>query len=332
MNEGFICVLKTFEAYRTAQVVEFLKSPQTKCLHYYRYYLDREFGFMFVKIQVYINGRELMKHIFNANGISFQCYDNSYTYISDLAKVQVLADRFDSTKLCCRLDAFAKSLNPFLDTVQRVFGQGDFWCVDQCEFATDIMFKECSFLEDIYPSLVGHTFYDFSCTDFHFMGRKPNLRFQGEIVSDYKNRPIDCRVKFKLKSNSVKVYDKSSVLRIEIIINNSREFEVFGTVRHHDSTESKQWKPMGKFISNLYRYAEVSKACNRRFIDSLVDVVPVKSVQQEIRSICSGKIVKGRWIPGFNVWFPDVVRIMEAVCGRYLINGFRNRDIGNVLP
>ena len=107
---------------------------------------------------------------------------------------------------------------------------------------------------------------------------------------------------------------------------------MFGTVRHHDGTESKQWKPMGKSISNLYRYAEVSKACNLRLIDSLVDIVPVKSVQQEIGSICSGKTVKGRRVPGFNVWSPDVVRIMEAVCdGRYLINGFRNRDIGKYI-
>ncbi len=346
VDEGLICVLKTLESCRTAKVVgregrHFLRSSYTKCLHYYLYYLDREFGFMFVKIQtwfpfniqVYINGRELMKHIFDANGISYQCYDNSFTDISDVAKAQELADRFDSSKLCRRPDAFARSLSPFPDTVQKNFGQGYFWCMDQCEFATDIMFKERSFLEDIYPSLVGHAFYDFSCTDiFTFMGRKPDPRFQGEAVSDYKNRPIGCRVKFKLKSNSVKMYDKCSVLRIETTINDPREFKVFGTVRHHDGTVSKQWKPMGKSISNLYRYAEVSKACNQRFVDAMVDIVPVKSVQQEIASVCSGKTVKGKRVPGFNVWSPDVLRIMEAVSdGRHLTGGFRNKDIGKVI-
>lgn len=346
VEEGLICVLKTLESCRTAKVVgqegtHFLKSSHTKCLHYYLYYLDREFGFMFVKIQtwfpfniqVYINGRELMKHVFDVNGISYQCYDNSFTSISDVAKAQELADKFDSAKLCRRLDGFAKSINPFLDTVLKKFGQGYFWCMDQCEFATDIMFKERSFLEDIYPSLVGHAFYDFSCTDvFTFMGRKPDPRFQGEAVSDYKNRPIGCRVKFKLKSNSVKMYDKCSVLRIETTINDPHEFKVFGTVRHHNGTESKQWKPMGKSISNLYRYAEVSKACNKRFIDAMVDIVPVKSVHKEIASVCSGKTVKGKRVPGFNVWSPDVLRIMEAVSdGRYLTGGFRNRDIGKVI-
>lgn len=346
VDNGLICVLKTLEACRTAKVVgqegkHFLKSSFTKCLHYYLYYLDREFGFMFVKIQtwfpfniqVYINGRELMKHVFDANGITYECYDNSFTDISDVTKAQELADKFDPKKLCRRLDSFARSLNPFLDTVQKAFGQGYFWCVDQCEFATDIMFKERPFLEDIYPSLVGHAFYDFSCTDvFTFMGRRPDPRFQGEAVSDYKKRSVGCRVKFKLKSNSVKMYDKCSVLRIETTINNPHEFKVFGTVRHHDGTESQQWKPMGKSISNLYRYAEVSKACNQRFIDAMVDIVPVKSVQQEIGAVCSGKTVKGKRVPGFNVWSPDVLRIMEAVSdGRYLVNGFRNKDVGKTI-
>ena len=106
-----------------------------------------------------------MKHVFDANGIACECHDNSFTDISDVAKAQELADSFDSKKLCRRLDGFAESLNPFLNTVQKAFGQGYFWCMGQCEFATDIMFKERSFLEDIYPSLAGHAFYDFSCTD-----------------------------------------------------------------------------------------------------------------------------------------------------------------------
>ena len=191
------------------------------------------------------------------------------------------------------------------------------------------MFKERSFLEDIYPSLVGHAFYDFTCTDvFTFMGRKPDPRFQGEAVSDYKDRPVGCRVKFKLRSNSIKMYDKCSVLRIETTINDPREFKVYGTVHHQDGTESMKWKPMGKSISNLYHYAEVAKACNQRFLDAMVDIVPVKSTLDEIGKICSSKKIDGKTVTGFNVWSPEVSLIMETICdGKYFINGFRNKDI-----
>ena len=347
IDDGLICVLKTLESCRTAKVYGSdsgklgVKSCYTKCLHYYLYYLDKVYGFLFVKIQtwfpfniqVYINGREMMKPVFHKNNISYQCYDNSFIDISDVAQAQALADKFDSKKLCKNLDAFAKSINPFLDTVQNTFGQGYYWCVNQCEFATDVMFKERSFLEDIYPSLVGHAFYDFTCTDvFTFMGRKPDPRFQGEAVSDYKDRPIGCRVKFKLKSNSIKMYDKCSVLRIETTVNDPREFKVYATVNHRDGTESKEWKPMGRSISNLYRYAEVAKACNGRFLDAMTDIIPVKSTLDEIGKICSGKKVNGKTLTGFNVWNPEVVLIMETICdGKYFINGFRNRDIGKVI-
>ncbi len=285
VDSGLICVLKTLESCRTAKVYGsdegklVVKSSNTKCLHYYLYYLDKAYGFMFVKIQtwfpfniqVYINGRELMKSVLDKNNISYQCYDNSFTDISDVAKAQGLADKFDSQKLCRHLDAFAKSANPFLGTVQKTFGQGCYWCVSQCEFATDVMFKERRLPGDIYPSLAGHASHGLTCTDvFTFMGRKPDPRFQGEAVSDYKNRPVGCRVKFRLKSNSVKMYDKCSVLRVEATVNDPRELKIYGTVHHNDGTEPKAWKPMGKSISNLYRYAGVAKACNQRFLDAMV--------------------------------------------------------------
>ena len=46
---------------------------------------------------------------------------------------------------------------------------------------------------------------------------------------------------------------------------------------------------MGKSIANLYRYAEISKACNTRYLDAMVDIEPVKSTLKEIEEICSGK-------------------------------------------
>ena len=347
VEDGLICVLKTLETCTTAKVVGSdsgklrLKTSRTKCLHYYLYYLDKEYGFMFVKIQswfpfniqVYINGRELMKHVFDNHGISCKCYDNSFTEISDIAKAQELADKFDSAKLSRHLESFARSINPFLDTVIKKTGRSYFWCVNQCEYATDTMFKERAFLEDIYPSLVGHAFYDFTCTDvFTFLGRKLSPQFQGEAVSDYKCRPVGCRIKFRLKSNSIKMYDKSSVLRVETTINDPRDFKVFGSVHHRDGTESHGWKPMGKTIANLYRYAEISKASNQRFLDAMVDIVPVKSTLKEIDTICTGKKVDGKHVTGFNVWSPETCRLMETVCdGKYLVRSFRNKDISKSL-
>ena len=345
--EGLICVLSVVEYCQTLQPVKQkdgklkLCTVNRKCKYYYFYYLDKHFGFMHVKlqtwfpflIQVYINGREMMKHVFDKNGITYKMYDNSFFEISDIAKAQELADRFDSKTLCRQLDLFAHKVNPYLDTVEKTFHQGYYWCVDQCEFATDVMFKSREALEDIYPSLVGHAFYDFKCTDvFSFFGRKLDPKFLGEAVSDYRKRPIGWRIKFKMKSNSIKMYDKFSCLRIEMTINAPGEFKVYKDVHHKDGTTSKRWVPMGKTIANLYRYAEISKAANKRFLDSLQNIVPAVSIEKEINEVCGKKTINGRTVTGYNVWSKDTMQLFETISdGKYLIRGFTNKEIRTML-
>lgn len=343
VTEGLICILSVVEYCQTLQPKKHengllsLDTVNRKCKYYYFYFLDRHFGFMHVKlqtwfpflVQVYINGREMMKHVFDKNGISYQMYDNSFFGISDIRKAQELADRFDSKNLCRQLDLFAHKVNPYLDTIEKAFHQGYHWCVDQCEYATDVMFKSREALEDIYPSLVGHAFYDFNCTDiFSFLGRKLHHKFLGEAVSDYRKRPEGWRIKFKMKSNSIKMYDKFSCLRVEMTINDPKEFKVYKDVHHEDGTISKRWVPMGKSISNLYRYAEISKAANKRFLDSMCNIIPSGSIEKELNEICGKKVVRGRTYTGYNVWSPETFRLFETISdGRYLIRGFTNQEI-----
>ena len=96
-----------------------------------------------------------------------------------------------------------------------------------------------------------------------------------------------------MKSNSIKMYDKFSCLRVEMTINDPKEFKVYKDVHHEDGTASKRWVPMGKSIANLYRYAEISKAANKRFLDSMQNIIPAKTIEKEINSICTRKKWKG---------------------------------------
>lgn len=347
ISEGLICILSVVEGCQTLQPVKrkdgllHLCTVSRKCKYYYFYFLDKRFGFMHVKlqtwfpflIQIYINGREMMKHVFDENSISYQMYDNSFFEISDIAKAQELADKFDSKSFCRQLDFYAHKVNPYLDTVETIFHHGYHWCVDQCEYATDVIFKSREALEDIYPSLVDHAFYDFKCTDvFSFLGRKLDAKFLGEAVSDYRKRPEGWRIKFKMKSNSIKMYDKFSCLRVEMTINDPKEFKIYKDVNHRDGTSSKRWVPMGKSIANLYRYAEISKAANKRFLDSMQNIIPQKSLEKEINGICEKKTIKGRVYTGYNVWAPEIFLLFETISdGKFLIRGFTNQDIRWIL-
>lgn len=165
-----------------------------------------------------------------------------------------------------------------------------------------------------------------------FFERKLDWKFQGEVVSDARKRYQGFRIKHKMKSNQVKMYDKFSCLRIETTINDPHEFKVW-KYKHNDETGeiiegSGHWAPMGKSISNLYRYAEVSKATNLRYINALPMPVDINTPVKEIERISKGMEVNERHISGFNILNKDTTKIFEAIAsGDFIINGITNKNI-----
>lgn len=104
---------------------------------------------------------------------------------------------------------------------------GYYWVTDQAEVATDVMFRDRPSLTAIMPDLVRHATLNLSAVDvLHFLGRKLHPQLAAEVVTDAKRRPEGWRIKHRLARNSVKVYDKVSVLRVETTINNPHEFRV----------------------------------------------------------------------------------------------------------
>jgi hypothetical protein len=343
VEEGLICVLSTLELCSTLQVIKNtqtgnleLRNVDRKCLYLYFYYLDREFGFMHVKlqtwfpfmIQVYINGREYLARQLDKHGIKYNRYDNSFTYISDIEKAQELADKIESLKLCGRLDAIASRINPFLARIYEVFHQGYYWCVDQCEYATDVMFNSRKDIEEIYPALVEHALLSFKCEDVMiFLGRKMHHAFQGEIVSDIKKRPQGIRIKHRMKSNIIKMYDKYSVLRVETTINDPHEFKILKKVQSEEG-EVMRWVKMGKSIANLYRYAQICRASNGRYLDAVAQATFTGEIIEELEKLCVKTKFKNRNYTGFNVLSPETCQVFLAVMnGAYHIKGFTNKDI-----
>ena len=101
------------------------------------------------------------------------------------------------------------------------------------------MFKTREHLENIFPSLVEKAFFTFKCDDImSFFGRKLHHLFQGEVVSDSRKRYQEFRIKHKMKSNQIKMYDKYSCLRIETTINDPHEFKIWKYKYDEDTGEA----------------------------------------------------------------------------------------------
>jgi len=313
-------------------------SKGTKCKHYYLYHNDAEFGRMFIKIQtwfpynvqIYINGREYLSKILDKNDIKYEMYNNSFSYIEYFAKAQELADGILNKKISDSFDGMIRKVNNLLPGIENIFNHGYYWCIDQCEFATDINFKSREDLSRIYKPLVENAYFTFSSTDIYsFFGRNLNKIHtftKGEIVSDLRHRYQGYRIKFKINSNQIKMYDKGNNLRIEVTINNPKDFKIFkSTVT---DPENKKWVPMGKSIANLYRYVEISRSITDRYLNALPEADTNKVPLKELESISSPKEVNGRKFSAFNLLNFYTLLLFGAISsGDFLINGFSNKQL-----
>lgn len=345
VKEGLICVLKSVEpcvsfdirGNRDSGKLEVV-IRERKCQFLYFYYQHKEFGFMHVRIQtwfpfqiqMYINGREWLCKRLDSEGIGYRRYDNSIIQVDDVKRAQEIAEGFVNVNFAKAFDELSRQINPVLPRIKKIFSKGYYWVLDQGEYATDVMFKDRQSLTEIYPELVEHALVNFNASDvMTFLGRKLTGNFQGEIITDTKKRPQGVRIKHRMKKNSLKMYDKGSVLRVETTINNPREFKIYRKVEQYGK-KVMRWVPMGKSVFNLYRYAEVSKSANERYLGALSAVVPLYDCVKELEQLAQPVHDGQNRHSGFNPLSPEVTRVFEAVLdGAHSINGFRNKDLRN---
>lgn len=339
ITEGLICVFAVVEpcqsfivqGNRAAQKLVVVRKRR-KCLHFYLYFLDTEFGFMHVRLQswfpfdlqVYLNGREWLARRLTAQGLTFERYDNAFLHLQDPAAAQTLCDDFAHREWARVLDAFARKVNPKLVLVEQAGFGGYYWTIYQAEIATDVMFKDRATLLQVWPDLRQAALVAFSAEDvLRFLGRKLHGNFKGEVHSDLRQRPEGWRIKHWMKGNAIKMYDKLSVLRIETTINNAREFKV---LKSTDNT--RRWVTMGKGVANFWRYYQVGRQANQRYLDALAHVQLKGEAVAELDGLCRRRTKDSKHYARFNPVSQEDCELFAAVlAGEHLLNGFRNHDL-----
>lgn len=279
-------------------------------------------------IQIYINGREWLARQLEQRRIPYQRYDNKITHAADLAATKALCKKFAHRKWPRVLNAFARRVNPHLDMISRAGFGGYYWVIDQSEYATDVLFRDRASLQALFPALVELAMTAFSAEDvLRFMGRKLHGNFKGEVTTDLKRRPEGRRVKHRMNRNSLKIYDPANDLRAETTINNPREFRVLRVVQTREGRQ-RRWMPMGKGVSNLWRYAQVSLQANLRYLDALACAQPKGKAIAELDHLCRPRINNGKRYAKFNpITAEDCALFTAVLAGEHALNGFRNKDV-----
>ena len=348
ITNGLICVLTCVEPCQTYAIRRNrasrhldLVSHEGKCLHVYFYLVDREFGFMHIRlqtwfpfsIQVCVNGREWLAGQLDRAGIGYEKQDNCFVRIDDFRRAQGLFDRFQERRWFKTLDALARRVNPWLDPKARPQLHSYYWTIRQDEYATDIVFKDASALAEIYPRLVHHAIRNFASRDImRFLGRRTNRRFNGQAKGDVRDRPEGVRIKHWVEENSIKMYDKQGcVLRIETTINTPRRFKVRRPVTRKGKRRM-QWVCMRKSVADMPRRMEIARAANERYLEALAVVGEVSPIREVLDPVSKSRTQAGRRYRSLRPVSQEEAHVFQVLLrGEFALQGFRNKDLRTCL-
>lgn len=341
VEEGLVCVLSTLEACPSFKLKygkdrPRLEHAKPRCLCLYFYLIDKTLGLIHVRlqtwlpytVQVYVNGHEWLARKLDTHGLKYTRRENAFTSLQDAKRTQRFADKWAAVAWPYHLVRVTRRFNPLFLTV--LAGMSYYWVTDQFEYATDIMFKDCSTLRRLYLKLLYHAVLAFSAEDIlSFLGKKLYGQFRGEVLTEYKKRQPGARVKHRIKGNWIKMYDKfGCVLRIETVINDPYEFKVRRTGKRQGE-EIVGWFPLIKGVAYLYRYVDIAQATNTRYVEALAVVDDPGPTQEELAAFARPVRPKtGKIHRGFNPFSPDDIHLFTTLMrGEFHLMGFRNKDL-----
>ncbi|MEM6319019.1 MAG: hypothetical protein AAF960_15200 [Bacteroidota bacterium] len=90
---------------------------------------------------------------------------------------------------------------------------------------------------------------------------------------------------------------------------------------------------MGKAVSNLYRFGQIAKSANTKYLNSLVLVEPPKQLTRQIEQISSKTTILNskkneQSFSAFNLLSEETCIILQAINdGRFALQAFSNRQL-----
>jgi hypothetical protein len=127
ITEGLIAIVSTVELcwsfevpHNPATHLLELRAGKRKCLHYYHYYLDPDFGLVHARVQTWlpltlhvgVNGRERLARQMDRAGLRYVQRDNCFTEVSDFAAAQALLEEQQAFAWSAWLEGLAGRAQP----------------------------------------------------------------------------------------------------------------------------------------------------------------------------------------------------------------------------
>jgi hypothetical protein len=345
IDAGLIAVLSAVEPCRTWFVRGDRRERKLrlelgwgKCTHLYFYLVHAVFGLMQLRlqswfpflVQVCLNGREWLARQLDAAGIGYERADNCFPSISDPGAAQRLLDQQLKTKWDEALSPLLERYHPTHRLIHEVLPVDYYWTAAETEHATDIMFKDRGSLTTIYPALVHHSVMSFGAEQvLGFLGR--SAPGKSEVQTDRRRREPGVRVKHWVDKNSLKLYDKGSVLRSEVTINEPAGFKVYRAAEGKRNGP-KSWRQLRRTVADLPRRAEVSRAASERHLEALAAVSHDRPLRETVADLCRPVVRDGKRFRALRPFDPNDHAVIAALNhAEWALQGLRHADLRQAL-
>jgi hypothetical protein len=346
-HPGLVCILavveicpcyKPWHNKQTGQ--NYVQGDTAKCLHYYFYFIDRNFGLCYLRVptwapfclQFYFNGHDYLARRLDAENISYTMQDNAFLEIGNWKRAQRIADTFPVRKLHKLLDRVAKRFCPIQDT----FTQAYHWSLMQVEFASDLVFRRRQDLAPLYEHLTQVAIQAVKAENVStFLGRKLHGNFTGELTGRLQTRIQGTCIKHWMDQKAgLKMYDKHGlILRLETTVNDVSFFKHYREVEHRDGSTSFKQAPLRKTIYSLPTLMKLMKASNGRYRQFLSEMDDPTAGLKHIHRIADPAKTGGRNQRGFNLLSREDHNLFVAIArGEFHIQGFTNKALRRLLP
>jgi len=343
---GLVCIFSamepcsTYKPWHNKQTGKtYLVPDDGKCLHYYFYFVDEDLGLCHVRVptwlpcrlQICFNGHNWLAGRLRKLGIDYRMADNAFSHVADWQRAQRIANGWEAKRIHVRLDEFARRCCP----IYQDFASGYHWSVDQCEYATDIVFGKQADLQAIYQTLARTAIHTVKPDNIAtFLGRKLSTQFEGEAGNRFNIRIEGTRIKHTMGPVSIKLYDKFGlILRIETTVNDLNFFKHYREVEHRDGSKETKWASMQKTIYSLPALRELLEAANRRYLEFLSAIEDPRAGRNKLDKLSQPVEQQGRRYSGFNLFDPDDENLLcSIVRGEFNISGLQNKTLRRHLP
>lgn len=312
----------------------FLKTTRGKCLHYYFYFIDEDFGLCYLRLptwapfrlQVYFNGHSWMARQLDHSGIGYKMMDNAFLSIEHPEKAQVLADALDATELHHHLNSWATTYCP----VATRFRNNYHWSFMQVEYATDVVFRSQTEFQPLYENIVRSAAVDVKADQVAtFLGRKLVGQYHDEVGNNFNTRIQGTRIRHTMGANSIKLYDKFGLIaRVECTSNDISSFKHRREVEQRNGKTVIRNAPLRKTIYSLKALRNLMGAANQRYFAYMAAIEHPGSGQKACHKLSSPTKEKQRSYRGFNPFRQeDFDALLVLMRGEWAISGFRARDL-----